>query len=164
MDKIDNDCERARKILEEPFDLCDLNLDPFQFRASGPLPEPQLVDDPVKYKVMLKHLGDCNYAVLACLRHTFRSFYGFTCWIMVRCGTKGAQQSSDGQQSERLYLVDGIALRRHLKGSDSQESVGLGEALLSNPEIVKVLVGEGTLLQLAYEFGQAVGLSNYVTV
>lgn len=60
--------------------------------------------------------------------------------------------------------MDAIALRHYLKGSDAHESVGLGQTLLADSEITKVFVGEGTLLQLGYEFGQGKGLSNFVTV
>lgn len=42
--------------------------------------------------------------------------------------------------------------------------IGLGEVLLSNPKILKVFVGETTLLQLAFEFGQDKSLTNYATV
>lgn len=163
-DKIDNECPRAKKLLEQPFQLCDSEVDPFDYRAQGPMPtEAELVDDPVKYGEMLKHLTACNYAVVACLRHTFRSYYGLTCWIMIRCGAKGAAKTSESGQ-ERAYLVDAIALRRYLKGSDNQELASLRQALLSNSQIVKIFVGENTLLQSAYEFALETGLTNYVTV
>jgi hypothetical protein len=59
------------------------------------------VNDPVKYGEMIKRLETCNYAVLDCIRHTLRSFNGFTCWIMVRTGSSdGSKPQTSDFQSE----------------------------------------------------------------
>ena len=81
--------------------------------------------------------------VISCLRHTYRSFHGFICYLFVR--------SADG-----FYLIDALALRAYLRGDRTIDNQDLAiSQLLRDSNIVKLVSGGANCLRMLWqEYGQ----------
>ena len=65
--------------------------------------------------------------------HSFRSYYGFICWLIIYAPT-----------NNNMYLIDGIALRSHL--------IDLNK-VTTNKEIMKILRDDLEITFLQRDFG-----------